>query len=175
MFRTRITAFLLSLPLALAACSDLGLDTDAKYESKDKQDLYKYGSVASDEGGISLFGGKDGKTDESMGLGVNGFLWRATLDVVSFMPLASADPFGGIILTDWYSPPETPNERTKLNVYIRGRDLSSDGVKVSVFRQTKSGDNVWADAPVAASTAGSMENAILTRARQIRLAQKQFQ
>ena len=52
------------------------------------------------------------------GISVNGFLWRATLDTISFMPLAQADPFGGIILTDWYRPPETQDERFKINVYI---------------------------------------------------------
>jgi hypothetical protein len=90
------------------------------------------------------------------------------------MPIVSADPFGGVILTDWYSSPDTPNERTKLNVYIRDRELTADGIKVSVFRQTKDASGGWEDATVAASTAASLENAILTRARQIRIAQKQF-
>ncbi len=110
-----------------------------------------------------------------LSLGVNGFLWRAALDTISFMPIVSADPFGGVIITDWYSKPENPMERTKLNVYIRDRDLRADGVKVSVFRQTRGVKGEWADAPVAAATSGALENAILTRARQIRLAQKQFQ
>ena len=158
----------------LAGCSELGLDSDASYGNKEKEQLYKNGSLASDEGGINIFGGDDKKAQEGAGIGVNGFLWRATLDTVSFMPIASADPFGGVIITDWYSPPDSPNERTKLNIFIRGRDLRADGVKVSVFRQTKDGGN-WVDATVAPATAGSLENAILTKARQIRLAQKQSQ
>lgn len=157
----------------LAACSELGLDSDASYSDKSHEEMYKHGSIASDKGGINLFGDEDKKAHDSSGIGVNGYLWRATLDTISFMPIASADPFGGLILTDWYSPPETPNERTKLNVFIRGRDLRADGVKVSVFRQTKGEKGTWVDAPVNASTAGSLENAILTKARQIRVAQKQ--
>lgn len=156
------------------ACSDAGIDTDPTYSDKQKQEMYKYGSVASEEGGINLFGGDSKKTTENTGIGVNGYLWRASLDTISFMPIASADPFGGVIITDWYSPADAPDERTKLNVFIRGRDLRADGVKVSVFRQVRNGKE-WADAPVAASTAGSLENAILTKARQIRMAQKQAQ
>jgi hypothetical protein len=170
----KIILLALFLPL-VAGCSSLGLESDPSYERKDQETLYKYGSAASDSGGFNIFGGPEKKSEEGNGLGVNAFLWRATLDTISFMPLASADPFGGVIITDWYSPPETPTERTKLNVYIRSRELSSDGIKVSVFRQTQSADGTWSDASVAASTAGSLENAILTKARQIRLAQKQFQ
>ena len=132
-------------------------------------------SLLSDKGGWSLLGGSDEKkATENTGIGVNAFLWRASLDTVSFMPIASADPFGGVILTDWYSAPETPNERTKLNVFIRDRELTANGIKVSVFRQTKDARGQWQDAPVAASTAASLENGILTRARQIRIAQKQL-
>src|SRR6202042_623840 len=106
-------------------------------------------------------GGED-KSPVGAGIGVNGFLWRATLDTVSFMPISSADPFGGVIITDWYSSPDTPNERTRLNIYIRDRDLRADGVRVSVFRQVKSGSG-WADAQVSPATASSLENAILTK------------
>jgi len=156
----------------LAACSSLGIDTDATYSDKQRTDVYKNGSLASDAGGINLFGGDEKKAAENNGIGVNGYLWRATLDTISFMPLTSADPFGGVVLTDWYTPPETPDERTKLNIFIRGRDLRADGVKVSVFRQTREGKG-WIDAPVAPTTASALENAILTKARQLRIAQTQ--
>ena len=88
-----------------------------------------------------------------------------------FVPAtACADPFGGTILTDWYSAPETPNERYKANVFILGRQLRSDGVRVRVFKQeqTKSG---WKDIAVSDETARQLEDAILTRARQLRVAQ----
>jgi len=117
--------------------------------------------------GINLFGsdkeGRDGV------VAVNAFLWRASLDTVAFMPLASADPFGGVIISDWYAPPETPDERFKVNVYILGRTLRADGLKVSVFRQTQDPQGRWADAPVGADVATEFENAVLSRARQLRL------
>ena len=102
-------------------------------------------------------------------LGVNSYLWHATLDTLSFIPLASADPFGGVVITDWYSAPEAPNERMKVTVYILDRNLRADGLKVAVFRQTKSNEG-WVDAQVAADTATKLEDAILTRARELRLA-----
>ena len=119
----------------------------------------------------SLFGvgGGDKNGGGSAGVGVNSFLWRASLDTVSFMPLSSADPFGGVIITDWYSPPDTPDERFKVNVFILGRDLRADGVRASVFHQKKDTAGQWGEAPVDANTATDLENAILTRARQIRL------
>ncbi len=102
-------------------------------------------------------------------LGVNSYLWRASLDTLSFMPLASADPFGGVIITDWYSAPTTPDERMKVTVYILDRDLRADGLKVAVFRQTRTTAG-WTDAPVNPDTATKLEDAILTRARELRLA-----
>jgi len=120
----------------------------------------------------ALFGGAlsgQNNNNGAPGVGVNSFLWRASLDTVSFMPLASADPFGGVIITEWFSPPETPNERFKVNVFILGRDLRADGVRASVFHQRKDAAGQWSEAPVDANTATDLENAILTRARQIRL------
>jgi hypothetical protein len=114
-------------------------------------------------------GGQNNNNNGAPGVGVNSYLWRASLDTVSFMPLASADPFGGVIITDWFSPPETPDERFKVNVFILGRDLRADGVRASVFHQKKDVAGQWSEAPVDANTATDLENAILTRARQIRL------
>ena len=71
-------------------------------------------------------------------LGVNSYLWHASLDTLAFMPLQSADPFGGVIITDWYSAPENPNERMKVTIYILDRRLRADGLKIAVFRQTRS-------------------------------------
>ena len=87
------------------------------------------------------------------------------------MPLVSADPFGGVIITDWYSPPQSPDERFKVNVYILGRALRADGIRASVFRQQMNGTTGWVDAQVAPNTGTDLENAILTRARQMRIAQ----
>lgn len=101
-------------------------------------------------------------------IGVNSFLWRASLDTISFMPVNSADPFGGVIITDWYSAGEAPNERFKLNIYILGRALRADGVRVAVFRQMLSSQGGWRDVAVDDSTATKIEDSILTRARQLR-------
>jgi len=125
------------------------------------------------EGGLSLGNASAPTQDQGgggAGVGVNSFLWRASLDTMSFMPLVSADPFGGVIITDWYTPPQTPSERFKVNVYILGRTLRADGVRAAVFRQEMQG-STWVDAPVAPSTATDLENAILTRARQLRVTQ----
>ncbi|WP_049767730.1 DUF3576 domain-containing protein [Parvibaculum lavamentivorans] len=121
------------------------------------------------EDGLTLFGG-GGDTDQSggAGIGVNSFLWRASLDTISFMPLASADPFGGVLITDWYQDPKAPGERFKVTVYILDRRLRADGVKVAVFRQNRTG-NEWVDTSVSPDTAIQIENAILVRARQLRI------
>jgi len=102
-------------------------------------------------------------------LGVNSYLWHASLDTLSFLPLVSADPFGGVIISEWYVAPTSPNERLKVTVYIMDRSLRADGLKVVVFRQTRNG-NVWQDAQASPDTAHKLEDSILTRARELRLA-----
>lgn len=157
----------------LSGCSGLGLEADKNYDNKEKDKLYKNGSIVSDEGGFSLLGGNEKKGPDGNGVGVNGYLWRATLDTIAFMPIVTADPFGGVITTDWHSSPDNPDERLKVNVFILDRELRADGVRVSVFRQTRGNNGTWSDASVSPTTAGSLENTILTRARQMRLAQKE--
>ena len=104
-----------------------------------------------------------------MTLGVNSYLWHASLDTLSFLPLVSADPFGGVIISEWYVAPTSPDERLKVTVYIMDRALRADGLKVVVFRQTRSGA-VWQDAQPSPDTAHMLEDSILTRARELRLA-----
>jgi hypothetical protein len=147
--------------LALAGCSMFRGDDRADGQSRADSDR--------ERGGISLFGGGGGGGDSESGIGVNSYLWRASLDTLNFMPLASADPFGGVIITDWYSDPTTPNERFKATVYILDTRLRADALNVSIFRQTQT-NGAWADATVDPDTEIQIENAILTRARQLRLA-----
>ena len=122
--------------------------------------------------GFRLFGGGDKEAAPAQAnasaIAVNGYLWRATLDTLSFMPLASADPYGGVIITDWYINPEKPDERFKATVYILDSRLRADGLNVAIFKQNKTGAD-WVDAPSAGQTETDIENAILTRARQLRL------
>ena len=124
-------------------------------------------------GSLNPLGGKSSKKvgsgDSAAAVAVNGYLWRASLDTLSFMPLASADPYGGVIITDWYSNPEKPDERFKATVYILDSRLRADGLNVAVFKQSRDGGGNWIDAPAAAQTETDIENAILTRARQLRL------
>ena len=107
--------------------------------------------------------------DNAASIGVNGYLWRATLDTLAFMPLQSADPYGGVIVTDWYTNPEKPDERFKCTVYILDSRLRADGLNVAVFKQNRDASGNWIDAPSATQTETDIENSILTRARQLRL------
>lgn len=103
-------------------------------------------------------------------IGVNAFLWRATLDTLAFMPMADSDPFGGTYVTEWHAAPEKPDERFKVQAYILDTRLRADGLAVQVFRQTRDGSGSWVDASVDPDTQLQIENAILTRARQLRIA-----
>jgi hypothetical protein len=102
-------------------------------------------------------------------IGVNAYLWRASLDTLAFMPLAQADPYGGVINTDWYVNPEKPDERFKCTVYILDTRLRGDGLKVTVFKEVSNGQGGWVSSQVSDQTSIDIENAILTRARQLRL------
>jgi hypothetical protein len=153
--------------LSLAACEGISRER-ANAEGTDDQARNSVGKLF---GEINLLGGeRDADENENNGIGVNGFLWRASLDTLSFLPLSSADPFGGVIITDWYAPPESPSERFKVTVYILGRELRADGVRVAVFRQKREGANEWQSATTGDNTSTSLENAILNRARELRVA-----
>lgn len=157
--------------VVLAILTGCGLATGPSNEIPDQQerDRKAEGSIFGDDG--ITFGGDKGNSSDGGALGVNGFLWRASLDTISFFPLSQADPFGGVIITDWYTPPETPNTRFKLNVFILGRQLRADGLRVSVFKQeVRQGSAIWEDVPVSNDTVRSLENAILAKARELRVA-----
>lgn len=119
------------------------------------------GDVARDAGLL----GTDGA------LTVNRYLWSASLETLDFLPVFKADPLAGLIITDWYSNPETPNEQFKVTVYILDQALRADALRVSVFRQTRAETGQWIDDTVNPATPREIENAILTRARQLRLNQ----
>ena len=123
-----------------------------------------------EEGGLNLTSMMSGGNETGGAkIGVNALLWRASLDTISFMPLTSADPFGGVIITDWYSDPATPKERFKASIYILDQRLRADALRVSLFRQVVSGQR-WKDAPVTDGAERKLEDQILTRARQMRIA-----
>jgi hypothetical protein len=121
-------------------------------------------------GGARMGGGaRPRAAAQTPGIGVNAYIWRATLDTLAFMPLQSADPYGGVVITDWYVNPEKPDERFKVTVYILDTRLRADGLNVNVFKQIKGADGAWVDAAATPQTSIDFENAILTRARQVRL------
>ncbi|MEQ9557566.1 MAG: DUF3576 domain-containing protein [Rhodospirillales bacterium] len=150
-----------------AACADFS-SADIEATTSDQTDDGSKRDTVWGVGGVSLWGDSDNSDSGGGALGVNSFLWRATLDTIAFMPVSTADPFGGVILTDWHSTEEAPNERFKLNVYILGRTLRADGIRVAVFSQTKDQVGQWRDTAVPEQTGIKIEDAILTRARQLR-------
>lgn len=160
--------------LTLVACgSDVPVEYEYPTTGPDGLPTYKKQDTLTGPNGLDLFSlGKGNEGNQSgVGVAVNAFLWRASLDTLSFLPLASADPFGGVIISDWYNPPESPNERFKVTVYILDRALRSDGIRANVFRQTRTNAGDWRDAAVDESLGKDLENTILTRARQIRIQQ----
>lgn len=146
--------------VALSACSMFRGDDGPQGQSRADDNR--------DRAGVSIFGGGGGGGQQGAAIGVNSYLWRASLDTLAFMPLASADPYGGVIITDWYSDPTTPNERFKATVYILDTRLRADALNVSIFRQTQQ-NGAWVDATVDPETELQIENAILRSARQLRL------
>jgi Domain of unknown function (DUF3576) len=166
--------------LALAGCSN----TDPIKPNPTPPNYQGLGSGSAGDPTTTRMGGEDsgiifginknrgdgaggGSAGAGTGIGVNAFLWRGALDTISFMPLASADPFGGVIITDWYTPPGTSGERFKATVYILSRELRSDGVKVNIYRQVLE-NGQWVDAPVSPTTVSDIENKVLARARSMR-------
>lgn len=173
----RGTVLALALLAGLSAC---GTETKAVYPEKGRGES---NPTWGDKPRETIFGDcglfdtsckrKKAQEGGGEGIGVNAYLWRAALDTFAFMPLSSADPFGGVIITDWYQPPESQNERFKTQIYILDKVLRADGVKVNLFRQVRDGSGSWADAQVDAKTVIDLENSILTRARQLRTASQE--
>ena len=104
----------------------------------------------------------------SMGMPINPYLWRASLESISFMPLSSADPFGGIIITEWYNDEKNLNERCKINIFIKGVELTTNNLKAAIFCQENISNN-WIDKSIDNEKNIAFENAILEKAKKIRL------
>lgn len=117
----------------------------------------------------SLFGGGDGDAGR---LPVNKYLWQGALDTLSFLPLASSDPFTGVLATEWAGSPDTPGERFKVTAFVTSAALSAASLKVAVYREVADENGEWVPAPVSGETARKLEDAILVRAREIRIAER---
>jgi uncharacterized protein DUF3576 len=164
-------AFVTTLAIGLAACGagDSSYpSTEGRGPTNPNPDPNEPRESIFGEDGLVLFGGGSDQATSGGGIGVNSFLWRASLDTLSFVPLASADPFGGVIISEWHSDAASPSERFKLTVYILDKRLRADGLKVAVFRQQKS-DGDWVSVAPNSETSVQLENAILMRARELRV------
>lgn len=167
------TKAILAGTVLLAGCSGVPVEYSYPTSGPGGKPTYEKKESLVGPDGVDLFSlgrAKEQNTGGS-GVAVNAFLWRASLDTLSFMPLSSADPFGGVIISDWYSPPQSQGERFKITIYILDRALRSDGVRANVFRQERTGAGQWVDATVEPTLGKDLEDAILTRARQIRIQQ----
>jgi len=122
--------------------------------------------------GMSLgnIGESEKTTTATIGLPINPYLWKGSLETIDFMPLASADPFAGIIITDWYTSQSAPNERCKINIFIKGYEMKTDNLKVNSFCQSLS-NGQWVDIKNNIDNDAKLENAILNKAKKIRLSQ----
>lgn len=163
-----------ALVAGLAACGPLTFEDDypttsttADEESGSIFDLFR-----SNDTNIATAAGADGApVIVRGGLGVNSLLWQASLDTLSFMPLASADPQGGVIITDWYNDPAASDERVKVNLVISGRELRADALRVNLFRENFVGGK-WVGTAASSKAARQLENIILTRARDLSVASR---
>jgi hypothetical protein len=149
--------------LALAASGCSWIDSIGEAEAPPP------GAPLSSRANTAGLAGMSNAANPAAGQAVNSYLWRAALDTLSFMPVVQADPYGGVILTDWFSPAGADQERFKVNLYILDAALRADGVRASVFRQVFSGGS-WRDVAVTPETQTQLEDTILTRARQLRIA-----
>ena len=167
---------LTGITLVITSCADVPIEPAPQPmggTARDQAQRERFGTILGDEG-ITLFSLGGQRRQEQGGgigggIGVNAFIWQATLDTIEFIPLASADPFGWLIITDWYQSVDAPGERVKMHVQIRDAALRADAVRVSVFRQVRNDEGDWLDAAVEPSTARSIEDHILTRARELRI------
>jgi hypothetical protein len=170
----------LTLAAALAGCGgSYFADADSTPPPSDGGEGFsgnrKRVGVIGDMFGEQSFGNVtiDGRRNDALAASVNRHLWAASLDTLSFMPIASTDPFTGVIATDWASTPDSPSERIKVTAYVTNTYLAPESLRVAVFREAQDGEGRWIAAPVAAETPRKIEDAILVRARQIRIAEEE--
>ena len=145
--------------------------TDKKLAMDDAQNrLITGGGLFGKKASIDLLGGNNDSQQTSVGMGlpINPYLWKASIETINFMPLASTDPFAGTIITDWYTAENSLGERCKLNIFINGADMKTDNLKVSSFCQTLK-DNQWVNSPSNSEDNIKLENAILNKAKKLKL------
>ena len=147
--------------------------TNKDLAMRDAETRLQTGGGLLGRGGLSIDGILGGNNEESVAtasltMNVNVFLWRASLETIDFMPLNSADPIGGTIITDWYSTSDNQNERCKLNIFISGKRLNAENLKVKSFCQEYK-NQIWVNKNINKENNIKIENAILNKAKKIRL------
>ena len=168
--RIRILSTLCVMGL-LAACGNNAKPPAEPVDPQDSQNSRLRGESSV----MDMFSGafQSGPTADGGAIPVNSYLWRASLDTLEFLPLNSTDPFSGVIVTDWSSNPSAPGERFKVTVYVSSPKLDAASLKVAVYRELQSKEGTWTSAEVSEATPRRIEDAILTRARQMRVADLQ--
>jgi hypothetical protein len=149
-------------------------DITLKRERERREREIERGQNDSDENIVDQVFGNVFKSDSKnnnrgAGIAVNTYLWRASLDTLSFMPLLSADPFGGVIITDWYSTSEKPTEKFKIVAYILDKSLRVDAIKIAVFKKIKNENGEWIDHKSNKLLKNKVEDAILSKARKYKI------
>lgn len=161
--------FALTSILSISACSSIETKAPSTSTAEEQREQAR-GRLTGDDG-ISFGGSRKDDASSASPLGVNSFLWRATLDTLSFMPLVSADPFGGVIITDWYEDSKEKGERYKVNALILDKTLRADGIKITLFKQTIDNKGTWRNKKSDPADARKIEDTILTRARELKINQ----
>lgn len=173
----KLLTLLLFFPLLSFASSG---DDDSTYpKSARKEKWAKMDSILGGDGGVTIYDSNPNKKSFISGGGkvsastmnVNPYLWQAALDIASFMPIKSSDSSGGVIATDWYEDPDYPGERYRLNIRIKAVELNVNNLQVNVFKQTLK-DNVWREVKPNPEIANDLEDKILTKARELKIAQE---
>ena len=167
--RARRTALVLATVATLCACAnDIVFEDDypTKSNTADAESGSLFEAITLNLGGFG-----SGNKEAESGLAVNADLWRAALDTLSFMPLASADPNGGVIITDWFNDPKQTGERFKANVVISGRTLRADVLRITLFKQVHR-NGAWMNAEPTANVGRQLENLVLSRARDFKVARQ---
>ena len=153
-------SFTLGTALLLSSCS--GLKSTPVEEPEEPVSI-----ITGKTGGISLSDFGSDKPSSDNNLPVNALLWRAALDIASFVPLDDVDTFGGSIVTEWHQPKSTPNQRLKLTMFVVGRELRSDAITVHAYIQARLGTE-WVDAGRDEALGRKLEDLVLNRARELR-------
>ncbi len=135
-------------------------------KSEQEQKWDEVGSIAGEEGLVFRPGRIKNESTKAAGCSINKYLWQASINTLSVIPLASADSNGGVIITEWYSPPATPNFRFKINIFIKDDVIHPDAIEVKVFEEVLK-NKQWVMNENTSNLAITLEDKILRRAREI--------